>query len=136
MHKTEPHYKLMDHAEIARYVINGLFATGVHFSVLTFNLQIYDMQSAGLANLIAAVFGITVSFLGSRYFVFKNHQDPFLNQAMVFALLYASIACLHGLVVYEWSDVYGFDYRTGFIMATIMQVMMSYFGNKSLVFNT
>jgi len=136
MREVEQQVKLVNKAEIIRYIINGVLATGVHYSVLTFNMQMYDMQSAGLANLIAAFFGITASFIGSRYFVFKKHLEPIHNQAVKFTLLYASIACLHGLVLYGWSDVYGFDYRIGFIMATFLQVLLSYRGNKMLVFKT
>ena len=132
----EQKVKIVDQAEIARYVLNGLLATGIHFSVLTFNIQFFEMQSAGLANLIAAIFGITASFLGSRYFVYKMHQEPLLNQAMLFGLLYAFIACLHGLILYIWTDINDFDYRIGFILATILQVMLSYLGNKVLVFKT
>lgn len=127
---------LFDQAEITRYVLNGLLATGVHFSVLSFNMQVYEMQSAGLANMIAAIFGITSSFIGSRYFVFKKHVVPVFNQAVMFLMLYASIACLHGLVLFGWSDVYGYDYRIGFVFATLFQVMLSYWGNKMLVFRT
>jgi putative flippase GtrA len=128
--------KLVDKAEITRYIINGLLATGVHFSVLTFNMQVYEMQSAGLANLIAAVFGITASFFGSRYFVFKKHEGHIINQAMIFVMLYVSIACLHGLVLFGWTDINGYDYRIGFVFATMLQVTLSYFGNKVLVFKT
>ena len=136
MRIIEQQIKSVDQSEIIRYIINGLLATGVHFSVLTINLQIYDMQSAGLANLIAAIFGITSSFIGSRYFVFKNHQEPIHNQAIKFGMLYATIACLHGAVLYGWTDVYKFDYRIGFMIATVLQVVMSYWGNKILVFKT
>ena len=127
-------FKLVTQFEAARYVINGVFATIVHFSALTFNMQVYEMQSAGLANLIAAVLGISVSFLGSRYFVFRAHEGQIVNQAMVFIVIYASIACLHGLVLFGWTDVYNYDYRVGFGLATILQVVLSYWSNKLLVF--
>ena len=123
-------------SEVIRYITNGLVATSIHFGVLTFNIQVVGMKSAGVANLVAAVFGITASFLGGRYFVFRKRQDSILGQATAFLILYASIALLHGLVLYEWTDVYGFDYRIGFLVATFIQVVLSYFGNKTLVFRT
>jgi putative flippase GtrA len=132
---TVQQLRLVDQTEITRYIMNGLLATGIHFSVLTFNMQIYGMQSAGLANLIAAVFGISASFLGSRYFVFKKHQARILNQAMMFAILYALIACLHGLILFGWTDVYRLNYQIGFVFATFFQVVLSYWGNKHMVFN-
>ena len=58
--------------QVARYIVNGLFATAVHYGVLTFCLTVLQLPSAGVANLIAAVFGITASFFGSRYFVFRR----------------------------------------------------------------
>jgi len=124
----------VDKPEVIRYIANGLVATGTHFCVLTFNMQVVEMRSAGVANFIGAVFGIAVSFLGSRYFVFKKHQDPILGQATAFLLLYASIAVLHGLILYGWTDVFGFDYRIGFLIGTFFQVVLSYLGNKTLVF--
>ena len=128
--------KSIRQTEVARYVMNGFFATGVHYSVLTINMQVFDMRSAGFANLVAAVFGKTASFIGNRFFVFKNHQNEILNQAFLFLAIYASIACLHGVILYGWTDIYGFDYRVGFIVATILQVALSYLGNKTLVFKS
>ena len=117
-----------------RYIVNGLFATAVHFLVLTFNLKVLDWNSAGFANLIAAVFGISVSFLGSRYYVFNGSLEPLVKQLYRFMLLYAVIAILHGLLMYVWVDVYLQNYVIGFVIATVMQVACSYIGNKVLVF--
>lgn len=93
------------------------------------------MQSARFAIMIAAIFGITASFAGSRYYVFKKHQKSIAHQAILFVLLYASIACMHGLILYSWTDIHGHDYRAGFVLATVMQIVLSYLGNKTLVFN-
>jgi putative flippase GtrA len=101
-----------------------------------FNIEVAGVKSAGFANLIAAVFGISISFIGSRYFVFRMHQSPVANQLLAFLLLYASIACLHGLVLYGWTDLYGLDYRFGFVVATFLQVVFSYWGNKVVVFKS
>lgn len=120
--------------EIIRYGINGLAATAVHYGVLTFNLEAIEISSAGLANLIAAVFGIGASFLGSRYFVFATTNEPILKQAIKFSGLYGAIALLHGLVLLIWTDWYGLDYRLGFLIATVIQILLSYLGNKFLVF--
>ena len=117
-----------------RYIVNGLVATAVHFLVLTFNLKVLDWNSAGFANLIAAVFGISVSFLGSRYYVFNGSLEPLVKQLYRFMLLYAAIAILHGLLMYVWVDVYLQNYVIGFVIATFMQVACSYIGNKVLVF--
>jgi putative flippase GtrA len=122
--------------EIVRYGINGVAATAVHYGVLTFNLKIIGVPSAGLSNLIAAVFGISASFLGSRYFVFAAMNESIVKQAVKFSGLYGVIAVLHGLVLLVWTDWYGLDYRLGFLIATAIQVSFSYLGNKFLVFRT
>ncbi len=121
-------------SEIARYIVNGAVATIVHYSILTINIEVIEISSAGLANFIAAIFGVIVSFIGSRYYVYQNHTGTIGSQASKFFLLYAMIALLHGLVLYVWTDVYGLNYRFGFLVATAFQVSLSYAGNKILVF--
>ncbi|MCD1627282.1 GtrA family protein [Seohaeicola saemankumensis] len=119
-----------------RYVINGLIATGVHYAVLTINLNFFGFASAGLANFVAAFFGITASFLGSRYYVFRSTQADISKQFFKFSGLYVSIAFLHGTILWLWTDKLGLDFRIGFLIATTFQVSISYFGNKLLVFKT
>ena len=70
--------------EFVRYSLNGLVATVIHFSALYINLHILGIKSAGIANGIAATFGVTVSFIGSRYFVFKAHQYAFFQEVLKF----------------------------------------------------
>ena len=124
-------------AELIRFIVNGLVATAVHFVVLTFNLKVLGFGSAGLANMVAAMFGITTSFLGSRFFVFAGSaQQAWLPQAVKFSGLYAFAAVLHGLVLWAWTDRLGLDYRIGFVIATGLQVALSYVGNKFLVFKS
>jgi putative flippase GtrA len=122
--------------EVVRYAINGVVATAVHYGILTFNLSVLGFASAGLANLVAALFGISVSFVGSRYFVFAGSVEAILTQAIKFSVLYGAIAVCHGIVLFIWTDLYALDYRAGFLIATIIQVSLSYLGNKFLVFKT
>jgi putative flippase GtrA len=117
-----------------RYLINGLAATAVHFAVLTFNLKVLGWGSAGIANMVAAVFGIAASFLGSRYFVFRGSREALFKQVYRFIFLYAAIALLHGALMYVWADHYNLNYIAGFVVATGMQVLCSYWGNKRMVF--
>ena len=121
-------------AEIVRYALNGLVATLVHYGVLSANLNLLAFESAGWANFVAAIFGIGTSFLGSRYFVFNQTKQSVLQQAIKFCGLYAAIAILHGLLLWAWTDLNGLDYRIGFLIATVLQVSLSYLGNKFLVF--
>lgn len=121
-------------AEVGRFIINGLFAAGIHYAVLSFNLRVLEFPSAGLANFVAAWFGIAASFIGSRFFVFRRGEAPLASQAMRFLASYAAIACLHGLLLYVWTDRLHRDYTSGLVIAAVMQAVLSYLGNKLLVF--
>jgi putative flippase GtrA len=123
-------------AEIVRYVVNGLIATAVHYGVLTLNLSLLGFQSAGLANFVAAIFGIATSFIGNRYFVFHVVTQNIWRQSVKFVGLYGAFALFHGLFLWAWSDFGHLDHRAGFVVATAIQVSLSYLGNKSLVFKT
>lgn len=120
--------------EFLRFCINGGVATIVHFLILVFGIEALQIPSAGLANALASLFGITTSFFGNRWFVFPKTGSSILTEFAKFAGLYLFIAILHGLILFAWSDTYGFDYRLGFVLATGLQVILSYFGNKLLVF--
>ncbi len=124
----------MQLTELSRYGINGIVATSIHFAVLTFNLQFLKMNSAARASALGAIVGITISFLGSRYFVFKSTGERVASQFLKFSGMYGAIALLHGVVLAVWSDCNGLDYRIGFIAATVLQVTLSFLGNKFLVF--
>ena len=124
----------MNYAEIVRYIVNGVAATLVHFSVLTLNIEYFGIESAGLSNFFAAFFGIASSYLGSRYYVFQGQEAAIIEQASKFIVLYGLIAIVHGLILLIWTDFWGHSYRIGFLIATIFQVSTSYVGNKFLVF--
>lgn len=121
-------------AEVGRFVANGLVATAFHYAVLTFNLRVLDMPSAGVANFIAAWFGIAASFIGNRFFVFPHRAGPVARQAARFLALYAAMACVHGLLLFAWTDVFHLNYTAGFVLATALQTVLSYLGNKLFVF--
>jgi putative flippase GtrA len=119
-----------------RYIINGILATGVHYAVLVILLEFAQIGMASVANLIAACFGITASFLGSRHFVFQQIDESAWQQLTRFIPLYGLIAAIHTLVMWVWTDHIGWNYTLGFLMATSLQVAGSFFGNKYLVFKS
>jgi putative flippase GtrA len=125
---------VLDHRQLGRFVLNGLAATAVHFAALYSLREFAGIPSAGLANFLAAIPGITASFLGNRYFVFDARHAPWTGQAGRFVALYAACALMHGLVLYLWTDLGGLDYRVGFVVGTTLQIAISYTGNRLLVF--
>lgn len=121
-------------AEVARYVVNGLVATFVNWAVMRLCLDVWHLPWASLAYWIGALFGITTSFIGSRYFVFRKNDRPMMRQAIKFVGAYVVIALLASGVMHVWSDWLHLDSNVGFILATGVQVGLSYFCNKKLVF--
>jgi len=122
--------------EFFNFVLNGIVAAIVHFFVLIINIEILHFKSAGLANFIAAIFGLSVSFFGNRYFVFRKHDELLVRQAIKFLILYILVACFHGLALYIWTDMYTLKYLYGFFLISFIAVFFSYFGNKLMVFKT
>ena len=120
--------------ELFRYVVNGLMATAVHYAVLNFNLNVLHFNYAGVANAIAALFGISASFIGVRYFVFEHTSKSLASQLIQFSGLYIILALMQGAILYCWADRLGYDYRVGFLIATAFQFCASYVGNKLWVF--
>lgn len=120
--------------EPIRFIINGGVATAVHFLVLWVCLKIFLLDSAGFSNLIASVFGIIMSFLGNRYFVFRRFEQSIIQQFSKFSGIYCLIALLNGLLLFIITDYYGIDFRIGFIISVIVQVILGYLGSKFLVF--
>lgn len=125
-----------DFCEFIRYVLNGLVATGVHGAALVFNVHALKIPSAGIANALAALLGILVSFLGSRYFVFGQTRQSIWRQFSKFSAVYGALAVFHGIFLFLWTDCIGFDYRSGFLIAVGTQVMASYCANKHMVFTS
>lgn len=122
--------------QFLKYLINGVSATLVHYGVLSFNLNILHFSSAAIANMLAAVFGITASYLGNRFFVFDNKNKQVTQQFIQFLILYAAIALLHGLILWVWTDQMKLHYSIGFLIATVMQFVLSFIGNKFFIFKS
>ncbi len=120
--------------EFIRFLINGLTATAIHFAVLNVNMTLLAFPSAGLANFVAALFGVSASFLGNYFYVFPGRHGQIGGRLIRFLLLYGIIAMFHGAALWLWSDRAGLDFRAGFVIATGIQVGLTYLGNKHLVF--
>lgn len=117
----------------ARFVANGLFATLVHYLMLFTLIEGAKFASAGLANGIAAVFGIGASYLGNRAFVFRS-TEAIARTLPPFLALYATIALLHVAVLAIWTDYAKLPYTMGFVIGTAGSILISYFGNRYLIF--
>jgi putative flippase GtrA len=121
-------------AVLGRYIVCGAVATACHFLVLATCVEIVHVRPIGFANLIAAVCGALVAFLGNRYYTFQARGEAFIEQLGRFALLYATGALWHAGGLYVWSDLGRWDYRAGFVVVTSLQIIAIYLGNRFFVF--
>jgi len=120
--------------ELVRYVMNGLVATAVHYAVLNICIEYFNIGSAGISNLLASTVGITCTFLGNRYFVFRCYDQAIIKQVIKFVGLYISIALLNGIILFLWTDQLGYNYKIGFLLSLSLQAILSYFFSKKYVF--
>lgn len=121
-------------SDVVRYIVNGLVATGVNYAVLSALVALFPEGFVWLASAAACTVGITVSFLGSRWFVFPGGRDRAAVQLGKFLGVYAAAAFLHAGVLFLWADTMGWNWRIGFLLATALQVAISYSANKWFVF--
>jgi putative flippase GtrA len=121
--------------QLVCFIGNGLASRDIHFSVLRFLVSLMEVSSVGLANRIASIFKFNVSFLGNHYFIFKSEKNTMAGQVIRLVFLYGCIVLLHGSFLFLWCEIQGLDYRVGFLIATGVQVSISYISNKFLVFS-
>jgi putative flippase GtrA len=121
--------------QLIKFIINGLMATGTHYTVLKFFLFILGEDSIFISDFLGAVVGITVSFLGNKYFVFRKRDGMIFKQALLFVILYGILAVLHGIILTSWEMYVSKNLLIGFLIATFVQVSLSYVGNKMVIFH-
>ncbi|MYE00382.1 MAG: GtrA family protein [Alphaproteobacteria bacterium] len=118
---------------VLRFVLNGLFATVVHYGVLAGLIEGAGIGSAAIANALAAVCGIAVSYAGNRNFVLRS-RAPHRRAGTRFLACYAAIVALHGGAMALWADIGGLDYRIGFLVFTGLAAILTYLLNRFFVF--
>ena len=118
---------------IVRFGIAGAIATAVHYAVLTGLLEGAGMRSAALANAIAAVCGITVSYFGNRRFVLRS-RTPHRLATPRFLAAYGFVIGVHGGLMALWADWAGLSYSVGFVIFTAISAIVTYLANREYVF--
>lgn len=119
--------------EILRFLINGAAATAVHFAVLVVLIEVVGIVSAGLSNALASIVATCVSYAGNKIFVFES-QARHRDSGVRFIILYMGLLFWYAGSLFLWSDVLGFNYKMGFVIAVIIGTVLSYMGNKFWVF--
>jgi len=116
-----------------RFAMNGLVATGVHYLVMLIAIQILHITMYSLAYAFAFFFGVTASFLGNKYFVFRRKQSQ-SYQFFKFITLYIVLLLFTSITMWAVSDYAGFHYDIGFMVAAILQFIGGYLGSRYLIF--
>lgn len=119
---------------ILRFLGVGVAAASVHFTVLAALVDLAGLRPTAIAGMVAAIAGVTASFVGNRLFVFRTTNKDWRGQAGRFVALYAATSLVHGATLYLCTDLGGGDYRVAFVLATALQAGLSYIGNRTLVF--
>ena len=122
-----------ERSRIVRFAIVGVAATAVHFMVLSLLVEGFGLRPVGLANGLAAIVGIVVSYAGNHGFVFAS-GEAHRRAAPRFLLTYALIAMLHGGLMAAWADWAGWNYRIGFVVITGFTALCTYVLNRTFVF--
>ena len=120
--------------EETRFILNGLIATSIHFLILYLCVNFFRLDYYGVSNLMGAIFGTAYSFLGNKYYVFRNSNNNILIQTSQFITLYSFMAINHGAFLYFWSDLCNYNYLIGFILITTINTVLSFFVNKYKIF--
>ena len=120
--------------ETYKFIINGLFATLVHFLVLLILIS-FSSLNYGFSNFIGYIFSITSSFLGNKFFVFKDSSNMHITQVIKFIFLHIFLAINSGLALYIWTDINKYNFVIGFLGITALNTIISFMVNKFLIYN-
>ena len=116
-----------------RFVINGLFATGVHYFLMLIAINILHISLYSLAYAFAFIFAVIVSFWGNKHYVFQKHQfKPY--QFIKFVFLYVGLLIASSFMMWLLADYAGYNYNIGFFIALILQFMGGYLGARFFIF--
>ncbi len=120
--------------QLIRFVINGFFATFVHYTVFFVSIEIFKFNYIALANLLGAFFGISCSFVGNKWFVFQNSKVNITWQFSKFLMTYVSLGGFTSIIMFVWSDLSEMNYNYGFCLVTFLQFILSYSMNRNWIF--
>jgi putative flippase GtrA len=82
---------------------------------------------------MAAIVGITVSYIGNRSQVFRSGA-PHSVTLPRFLAIYACVAVIHAGSLALWTDIMHRPYQAGFVIATGLSVVLTYLANRLYVF--
>lgn len=121
--------------EVSLFLINGFLATLIHFAALILFVNFVGL-SYGLSNFLSFLVGSISSFLGNKFFVFKvKNKFRTSSQFIKFFFLYLALAFEHGVALYWWSDINEYNYIVGFLLITMLNIIISFIFNKYIIFN-
>lgn len=115
-------------SQVLRFAITGAFNTGLGYGIYA-GLVFFGLGYA-LANLLALVIGILVSFKTQGRFVFDNRSNRLLGRFIAsWVIIYLLTVALIGRLI-----AYGFDAYIAGALAVPFSTILSFLAQKYLVF--
>jgi putative flippase GtrA len=120
-------------SEIARFVVVGVMATVVHFSVLISAVEYWGLMPSP-ANGIAFLCAVGVTFFGQSFWVFRGHGGLTLAKMIKFACSLTIGFTANLGIMAVCTRIFGFDYRIGFLACIVIVTVLNFAVNKLWVF--
>ena len=124
---------------LKKFVLNGFFATFIHYFTLTFFSSFIFSNSPnpyGWSYAVGSLFGITSSFFGNKFYVFKStiKKKSSTNQFIRFISIYFILMMICSTFMSILSDYFLIDYNISFIVIIGLQTILNYMLLKKYVF--
>lgn len=117
-------------AQFVRFGVSGVINTGV--SYVTYVLLLQVGLNFAIANLISLVVGMAVSFYNQGRFVFGNGS---INRLPRFVLLWSVLYPINILLISVFMNM-GFGAAVAGAIALVPMTLLSFFGQRNLVFHS
>jgi putative flippase GtrA len=127
--------RLVNHAavqQVLRFAAVGVFATAVHYSILTALVEIGHVNKI-MATTIGYSIGTIVSYALNRRFTFSARGTPIMRSFAKYAVLYGIGALLNAAIFGALVHV-GLYYLIAQVAATAIVLFWNFLGARFLVF--
>lgn len=121
--------------QFLRFLIVGITATGAHYAVLKLTISYAQPTYSASANICASIVGISIAFIGNRTFTFRS-SGIVTQEIRAFIILYIVAALVHTGVIFLLADWGSVSVNIAFLVATTVQILLTFLGNKHLVFKS
>tara|TARA_B100000161_G_scaffold38657_1_gene23107 strand:+ start:219 stop:635 length:417 start_codon:yes stop_codon:yes gene_type:complete len=117
--------------QIVRFIISGLIATAVNFMVFNYIFLISD--NLFLASSFGYSFGLLMSFIFSKIWVFKDKSQRIIRSFLIFCLIYLLGGLEMSLLTFYLAKIID-NYKFAWLVGASVGSLNNYLGLKYLLF--